>query len=58
MQRAMNTHISRTSLEGIPGDYFKDNPDWQKAFSKENPLANSASYTVFLEQVLMNRKLL
>ena len=43
--------------EGFKKNYFKDNPDLAEGFSKENPLANSASYTVYLI-VLMTRKLL
>ena len=37
--------------EGFKKNYFKDNPDLAEGFSKENPLANSASYTVYLKSI-------
>ena len=37
--------------ESFKKNYFKDNPDLAEGFSKENPLANSASYTVYLNSI-------
>ena len=37
--------------ESFKKNYFKDNPDLAEGFSKENPLANSASYTVYLKSI-------
>ena len=37
--------------EGFKRIYFKDNPDFGRRISKENPLANSASYTVYLKSI-------
>lgn len=32
-------------------DYFKENPDLAEGFEKDNPLADSASYTVYLNNI-------
>jgi len=32
-------------------DYFKDNPELAEGFADDNPLANSASYDVYLENI-------
>jgi cell division transport system permease protein len=37
--------------ESFKKNYFKDNSDLAEGFSKENPLANSASYTVYLNSI-------
>ena len=33
------------------GDYFAEDPELAKAFANDNPLADSASYTVFLKNI-------
>lgn len=37
--------------EGFKDSYFEDDPDLASGFDKDNPLANSASYTVFLKNI-------
>ncbi|MBS5483885.1 MAG: permease-like cell division protein FtsX, partial [Eubacterium sp.] len=37
--------------EGFKKSYFEDDPDLASGFDKDNPLANSASYTVFLKDI-------
>lgn len=37
--------------EDFKGDYFKEDPELAEGFANENPLANSASYTVFLKDI-------
>ena len=37
-------------------DYFKDDPELAQGFEKNNPLANSASYTVYLKNIKTQEK--
>ncbi|MFQ9115294.1 permease-like cell division protein FtsX [uncultured Eubacterium sp.] len=37
--------------EGFKGDYFGDDPELAQGFANDNPLADSASYTVFLKNI-------
>lgn len=37
--------------EGFKDSYFEDDPDLASGFDKDNPLANSASFTVFLKNI-------
>ncbi len=37
-------------------DYFKDDPDLAKGFEKNNPLANSASFTIYLKNIKAQEK--
>ncbi|MFQ6929823.1 MAG: permease-like cell division protein FtsX [Eubacterium sp.] len=37
--------------ESFKKNYFKDNPDLAEGFSKENPLANSSIYVVYLNSI-------
>ena len=37
--------------EGFKDNYFEDDPDLASGFDRDNPLANSASYTVFLKNI-------
>ncbi|MFR4318565.1 MAG: permease-like cell division protein FtsX [Eubacterium sp.] len=37
--------------EGFKDDYFGDDPELAQGFANDNPLADSASYTVFLKNI-------
>lgn len=37
--------------EGFKGDYFAEDPELAEGFAQDNPLADSASYTVFLKDI-------
>lgn len=37
--------------EGFKGDYFAEDPELAEGFADDNPLADSASYTVFLKDI-------
>ena len=37
--------------KGFKKDYFKEDPELAKGFEKDNPLANSASYTIYLKNI-------
>ena len=37
--------------EAFKGDYFAEDPDLASGYAKDNPLANSASYTVYLKDI-------
>lgn len=37
--------------EGFKGDYFAEDPELAAGFANDNPLADSASYTVFLKDI-------
>lgn len=37
--------------EGFKDDYFADDPELAEGFAEDNPLANSASYTVYLKDI-------
>lgn len=37
--------------ENFKGDYFKDNPELAEGFADDNPLADSASYSIYLNDI-------
>ena len=49
------TEVTFTSAEEawekFKEDYFADNPEYADSFASDNPLANSASYTVHVDQI-------
>lgn len=46
------TYVSaEEAWESFKGDYFENDPDLAEGFEKKNPLANSASYTVYLKNI-------
>lgn len=42
---------SEAAWEKFKDDYFKDEPELAEAFSNDNPLADSSSYTVFMNSI-------
>lgn len=60
-KRAEVAKIDYTSAEdawkAFQGDYFGDSPELAEGFEEDNPLANSASYQVYLNDISMQSAL-
>lgn len=48
---SMEFTSAEEAWQNFQKDYFKDDPELAKGFEKDNPLANSASYTVYLKNI-------
>ena len=46
-----NFTSAEEAWEGFKDDYFEDDPELAEGFANDNPLADSASYTVFLKNI-------
>lgn len=54
--KSMKFTSAEKAWEEFKKDYFKDDPDLAKGFEKNNPLANSASYTIYLKNIKEQEK--
>ena len=49
--KSMKFTSAEKAWEDFKEDYFKEDPELAKGFEKNNPLANSASYTIYLKNI-------
>ena len=49
--KSMKFTSAEQAWEDFKEDYFKEDPELAKGFEKNNPLANSASYTIYLKNI-------
>ena len=49
--KSMKFTSAEKAWKDFKEDYFKEDPELAKGFEKNNPLANSASYTIYLKNI-------